>query len=303
MAGDIKIWTLSESASWAAQCFGVFDPFRRTELVPTGVHTIDSAIGGISPGDAVVIGGTTGVGKSTVTVAMAFAQAELGRHVGLVVLEDAADVYGARALASIAGVNSIRMRRGDIGPDDAARVERGIEALKGVPISLVYAAGFGLKQVIESAKALCESGCKVLYLDYLQAISGVSDNRRQEITTAMRSIHAVGAAYGVPTIFVSQLRRIVDEDGNPKRPSRYHLKESGDIENAARLIILLARDKNSNIVGWVEKSTSGAEGTKFTMARDESGALREVRYNPQPCMADKYCMTRSVDDEPEAVIP
>jgi len=63
-----------------------------------------------------------------------------------------------------------------------------------------------------------------------------------------------------------------------KPPQIWWLKESGDLENEARLIILGCRDKEDRgIVRFrLAKSTVGAEGRLFAYKTDVSGMLVEV---------------------------
>jgi replicative DNA helicase len=76
---------------------------------------------------------------------------------------------------------------------------------------------------------------------------------------------------------LSQFRRFGAEE---KVPQIWHLKESGDLENKAR-IILLAHKENSNpddegqrVRFRLAKSTYGGEWLTFDYLRDKSGTLR-----------------------------
>ena len=86
---------------------------------------------------------------------------------------------------------------------------------------------------------------------------------------------------------VSQFRRPgTDVKGNPRPVGIHHLKESGDLENEARIIIIAQRQPGPGGLDRVRfklaKSTYGGEHVRFDMVRDESGTLRAAEYY-DPC--------------------
>jgi replicative DNA helicase len=82
-------------------------------------------------------------------------------------------------------------------------------------------------------------------------------NRAQEIGRIAQYLKELGKELAMPMIVLSQLDRgWVKQD----RPTKYNLKESGDIENAADIIILIHnRDQtsNGNVGLWVDKNRNG----------------------------------------------
>ena len=61
-----------------------------------------------------------------------------------------------------------------------------------------------------------------------------------------------------------------------EEPHSWFLKETGDLENEARLIILGWQDADNpaTIHYKIDKSTFGGVGTRFVYERDHSGTLR-----------------------------
>jgi len=94
-----------------------------------------------------------------------------------------------------------------------------------------------------------------------------------EIKEIMSKSHAAAAKGGAAIMMLSQFRRFGEKErGRP--PQLWHLKESGDIENKARLVVLGHRVGNG--VEWrLAKSTYGSEGLRWSLKRDESGTLQE----------------------------
>jgi hypothetical protein len=104
------------------------------------------------------------------------------------------------------------------------------------------------------------------------------EDRRNEVTDAFNRIQRAVSRGGAAGVVVSQIRRLSDPE---KPPQIYHLKESGDLENEARLILLGHKvhdhDFNPYVRFRVAKSTFGGEGTEFDMEQLNCGGLRELK--------------------------
>jgi replicative DNA helicase len=131
-------------------------------------------------------------------------------------------------------------------------------------------------QYIRSAcrKAKRKTGLDMIVIDYLQLMQGAGDNRTQEIGAISRGLKGIAKEFDIPVIVLSQLSRKV-EDRADKRPLMSDLRDSGEIEQDADLILLIYReeayDKETENKGIAEiicrKNRNGATGevlAKFT---------------------------------------
>lgn len=247
------------------------------ELVPLGLPPLDRELGGLGPGACGVLAAATGVGKSSTALA-----AMLGSKVkvGMVSLEDGPDVIGTRILSALTGIDSLRIRRKDLTDKELERIAQAAKSSQFEHCFFSYPIAGSIEQVELCIAALCEVGCKLVWCDYLQEIRGHGKgDRRNEVSEAMTRIHRAAAAGNAACMVISQFRRLGDAE---KVPQIYHLKESGDIENKARIIVLAHRVKdeegNDRIRFRLAKSTYGGEHIRFDMVRDSSGTLREAAY-------------------------
>ncbi len=267
-----RVLTLGESAAEAVEVYGTFRP-GKPDLVPTGITAVDRAIGGMSPGSAGILAAATGVGKSSVLLVAANNVAKAGYQAGIISLEDPPDVFGSRALALYSGVNSLAIRRKNLTEGDKKRIATALQSLATCPLRISFEIGSGLPKVLAAVESAAKSGVRIIYVDYIQKIRGVTDDRRNEVATAFTQIQGAAAEHRVAVLFVSQFSRQPDPT---KPPQIWWLKESGDLENEARLIVLMHRNRDGRLEGRIAKSTVGGEGTTFTLERDKSGTLREV---------------------------
>lgn len=250
------------------------------ELIPVGLPAIDDELGGLGPRACGILAAATGVGKSSI---MLTAMLGSSVKVGAVSLEDGPDVIGCRVLAALTGINSLRIRRKHLDERELALIAATVESNKLDHMYFAYPTAGKLHAIEAAVKELTNAGCRMIWLDYLQKVRGHGKNdRRNEVGETFTTFQRACASGNAAGMAVSQFRRLTDTE---KVPQIYHLKESGDLENEARLIVLAHRETQRDedtdaeqvrIRFRVGKSTYGGEHILFDYVRDESGTLRHA---------------------------
>jgi replicative DNA helicase len=265
---------LYDAAIRATKTFRTFEP-GQPELIKLGIGPVDRLIGGVGPGTLVVIGLPTGVGKSSLALHMLLNGASRG---GYCSLEDPEDLIGARILAEASGVSSLKIRRKDFDDLDLQRLRDGLLTLQqrddeGVAPVFDVLIGKSMDKVGEAVTRQAQAGCKRSIFDYLQKMRNGGDDRRNDIGITLRQFQGFCYENNMVAIIMSQFTRL--DPGT--RPRIRHFKESGDIENEARIALVgWQDDKHANRVNFcLEKSTYGGAGMTFSMEYDDSGSLRE----------------------------
>lgn len=245
----------------------------KNDKLRTGFAVIDRDIGPMREQTLTVLGGTTGSGKSSLMLAMAVQQAQRGVRVGIVSVEDAASVWGPRVLSHVSDVNPTSWDR----PRDewfAKQSDSGITICRDYPLHFAFELGRPLNDVLRAIRHLARRyACQVIYVDYLQAIRDPqSTERRHFIANAAARIKSQCQELGVACVLGSQLAR----PGNGKQFEEVFtsaLKESGDIENMAEVILLLWKTSDEG-----DAKTLG----KVAKVKWSPGRARfEVERNPQ----------------------
>ena len=245
------------------------------DLVPLGIPPLDRELGGLGPGAMGILAAATGVGKSSTVLAAMLASP---CKVGCISVEDGPDVVGTRLLSALTGINSLRIRRKDLMEEELALIAKKAKTNKLNHMYYGYPIGGKVGKVVEMMGEMADVGCRLVGIDYLQEVHqhGRAD-RRMEINEVMSLIHEKAAELNIVVMMLSQFRRL-EEPTRP--PSIYHLKESGDIENKARIIVLahkLAEAQDNRLRFRLAKSTYGGEHIVYDMVRDASGTLKHVR--------------------------
>lgn len=270
------VWSLEQSADHAASLYRTFTD-GMPELVPTGIVAFDQEVGGLGPGSNMVVGAGNGIGKSLVALDACLVNQGNGVKSGYISLEDTPDVVGCRLLARYSGVDSKLIRRKALTSEQTDAVRKAHQHMardskEESAMAVSYQVGRGLPDVLTAIEELAKAGCKIIWVDYLQKVRGVIDDRRNEVSRVFTGIHGKAAEFNVPVVITSQIARPMDPN---KIPTRFALKESGDIENEARSIIMLGRlaDEPNRIHGNLDKSTFGGEGLRLSWYRGPCGTL------------------------------
>lgn len=106
--------------------------------------------------------------------------------------------------------------------------------------------------VVDFKRFIKKHNLDIIFIDYLQLISGLGGNRRNrenEITYVSNKLQQSCKSNNIPFVILCQLNRTGDRAniGKKGRPSLIHLRESGGIENSADVVIALYNDENSEL--------------------------------------------------------
>lgn len=228
-----------------------------------GLPNLDDMIGGLEGGDIIVIGARPAVGKSALVTQITTNLAEQGKKIGFYNLEISDKQMYERFVASQSGLGLTRIRRAvKFLGDEEKRFKMANNALaerSNIVIST------GAKTVSEIRSESRHMGFDVIVIDYLQLIRSDTfyrGNRVAEVGAISKAIKALAMELNIPIILLSQLNR-ASEGRETREPSMSELRESGDIEQDASVIILLwnmSEEDRSKKGCKVEKNRQGETG-------------------------------------------
>ncbi len=150
-----------------------------------------------------------------------------------------------RMLCSEAQVDSSRLRSGYLTDADWPRLATAMGQLSEAPIFIDDSANISSIEMRAKARKLrAEHGLGLVIVDYLQMIQSYrrSENRTQEVSEIARSTKSLAKELDIPVIAVSQLSRVVETTGT-RRPQLSHLRESGELEQVADLVLFIYREE------------------------------------------------------------
>lgn len=150
-------------------------------------------------------------------------------------------------------------------------------------------------------------GLSLALVDYLGLMRGDGENRTQQIGSISRGLKSLAVEFDIPVIAVAQLNR-ANEGRMDRRPLLSDLRESGDIEQDADIVVMMYRDEyynaNSAAKGTAEalirKHRNGPTGTVRLAFFEEHARFEnyggEPIYETQPAATKKRTGSVKSDD-------
>ena len=214
--------------------------------------------------DFIVIGGYPSTGKSAWALQCArfFAQRQ---KVGFFSLETSPEKLFDRSMASLPELTMDSIKRNDINGAGWDAVARNSEEILKTDLDLIPAAGMTATD-IRAVTAM--KGYQIIFIDYLQLLQGSGANRAEQVAGISMALHTMAQSMGVTVIALSQLKR----KGDSESPSMSDLRESGQIEQDADIVMILQLEQENEPSGprglYIAKNK---EGTTFKIKLDFDG--------------------------------
>ena len=210
-----------------------------------GWTDLDKATTGIYPGELIVIGARPSVGKSQILIELAIHLARNNNRVLLASIEMPQRASLERIISIEMGIDIGALRRREI--DDWGKVASVAGRVAEWPLHLLPS-NISLAELSTNAERL--DGLKVLMVDYIQLMRDCGDKTKgdnlvQRVGYITRSLKLLAEDLNISVIAASQLSRAVEQRPN-KRPMLSDLRESGNIEQDADVVLLLYRDELYN---------------------------------------------------------
>lgn len=266
--------------------------------VSTGLSALDELVCGLRPGNMVVVGGLTGSGKTILGL-------QITQHVtckldgvGLAFsMEMTKEELITRGIASIGAVNLSALDSGDLNDDDWPRITSAVSVLNKAKLFVNDQAGMTVARIRSIARQ-CQrrEGLSILLIDYIQLITAESNSNRSlevgKISTALKNL---AKELKIPVVVLAQLNR--GSTNRPdKRPRPSDIRDSGQIEQDADVVILVHRDMDSEegqngvtelIVGKVRHARVGS-----CLVQQQGKFVRFVDFEGKPPTNEEVEMGR-----------
>ncbi len=227
--------------------------------LPSGFDDLDKLTSGLQPSDFIILAARPSMGKTALALNIVQnvalrAHKKVGgnpRSVAFFSLEMSKEQLVNRMLCAEAGIDSQRLRVGEMGDKDWDALWSACDAMSKAHIYIDDTAGITAMEMRSRARRLkAEHGLDLIIVDYLQLMQGSgkrnnSGDRQQEVSEISRSLKALARELNVPVLALSQLSRGV-EARQVKRPMLSDLRESGSLEQDADIVAFLYREDYYN---------------------------------------------------------
>ncbi len=250
--------------------------------VATGFRDLDNLLAGLQKSDLIIIAARPSMGKTSLALNIA-AHAAIREKVpvGIFSLEMSRDQLVDGFLTMEAGIDSWRLRTGNLHEEDFPKLNYAMGVLSEAPLYIDDSPLMSVLDIRTKARRLqAEHGLGLIIVDYLQLmespVKSRDPNRQQEVSDISRGLKALAKELNVPVVALSQLSRAV-EARHPKIPQLADLRDSGSIEQDADVVMFIYRED------YYDPDTDKKGITQLMIKKHRNGPIGEVElfFHPE----------------------
>ena len=244
-----------------------------SNVIKTNVGRLDNFLGsgGIAPGEVFTLAAPTSCGKSAFALYMATkAMKEQNVPVAYFSFEMPQKQVMKRMVQSLSGVNLRSIEERTVTPEQEKRFTDATEEARNLPISTCHSVKGPEDLASQCRYFVRKKGVKLIVIDYLQLIPFDGRKGKAEgIADISHKIKQMAIDLNVAVILLAQINREgAKRDG---ALSIYDLKDSGDIENDAD-VVLLMWPHNGDVESSKDKDYRGSyTWLSYKLAKNREG--------------------------------
>lgn len=255
---------------YLAEAFGEIN-YQQVSSYATGLPDLNSLTGGLNKTDLIIVAARASMGKTWLACYLAnyvatnyqfpvvFFSAEMsGKHLA------------KRFLALHTGIDSFRLIKNIIYESEYETLVEGITKLKEIPLEINDTPASSLtpskiRSELRRIASKYDGQLGLVVLDYVQKLGNrEASNRAQVIGAISGQLKDIAKEFSIPFVVLAQINRGT-ETRNDKRPVLADIKDRGDLEQDADLVMLLYRD------AYYNSNSSLANVMEINVAKNRNG--------------------------------
>lgn len=251
--------------------------------VESGLAMVDNLTSGWQKSDLIILAGRSGMGKTSGAISfILFPAIEQKKAVAIFSCEMSKAQLVSRMQSSLSGVNVSKIVKKQLDLDEIYVIKKECESLLTAPIFIDDTPAISLLELKSKARKLKkENNIEIIIIDYLQLMrSGLNlSNREQEVAEISKGLKALAKELDIPIIALSQLsRQVENRAGTDKKPQLSDLRESGQIEQDADMVLFCYRPEYYGIETYeIGNETFETRGLfMLIVAKHRNGELGEI---------------------------
>lgn len=245
------------------------NPVARAECrgVAMGMQPLDAALSGLKSG-VYVVAGRPSIGKTAVMLQMMAGILDAGGRCVLFSIEMSAAQVVDRLATGIARVSLQDYEQGTISDEEYTNVIMAAGRVGDWPLTIIDQSTLRPLDVLAGVRrVMIESGdVAAVFVDglWLMTPTRERENRVQTLGSISREVKIVQRDLDIPLVLAHQLSRSCEQRGD-KRPLLSDLRDSGNVEQDADVVLMLYREgyydqshEDANVMEiWVRKNRLG----------------------------------------------
>jgi len=244
----------------------------------TGFKDIDRHMKGLQNGDLIIIAGETSQGKTSLALNIAEnAYLIADKKAAIISMEMTESQLAMRLICSMSETTKSQIITGWATPAEINKFEYYKDKLATSGMFIADPKSRNIENVISLIRsAFMRFSLDFVIIDYLQLITGNGRNREEEVGKVSRALKDIARELNKPVIVLSQLNR--PQQGAGKRPTLARLRDSGQIEESADVVLFVYRPEEYGL--RVFEDGSNCEGmAELIMAKGRNCGTMMTKVN------------------------
>ena len=252
-----------------------------TDALPTHIGNLDDQLGnrGIAPGEVVTLAAPTSCGKSALALNIALKSVTHNNAPCAVFsLEMPQKQLFKRMTQTLAGVNIKQISDGVISEENMEKVDKAVDQLHSVPLYTSHNVKSAEDLASQLRKLVDKQGVKLAVIDYLQLIPFDSGkvSKTEGIANISHKIKQIALELNIGILLLAQVNR----EGAKREGGLdiYDLKDSGDIENDADVVLLMYPEQGNFEDSKMTDSNGPYTNLEYKIAKNREGERGIIGY-------------------------
>lgn len=233
--------------------------------IMTGIHNIDRYTTGFNAGELIILAARPSIGKTALAFSMA-RNISYDVPVGFFSLEMGHDVLMDRFISMESRIPLEAITTGNIANvSHFNKLTNGATKIHDYSNMYIFdTPNADLNDIRGQARKMVKhEDVKIIFIDYVSLITvkGKYESRQQQVSFITKQIKQLARELNIPIVLLAQVNRKAEGE----KPSLAELKESGSLEEDSDMVLILHRDRNSELAQYeanceIAKHRNGAIG-------------------------------------------
>lgn len=255
----------------------------RSILIPTGFEDLDQMNLGLKPGELMIVAARPSMGKTSMSIDFCLNVSKT-QSVLFVSAEMSKTQLIQRMITSLAKIDSMKIRVGDLNPEDKKKLNNACTDLETRDIHICDDSCMTVTKIKEEWESAGRP--RLVIVDYIQLLylDHISQSRNEEVSTICRELHGFAKDNDISVVCLCQLNRKNEERPN-KIPRMSDLRDSGAIEQVTDSVLFIHRDdyykdpmeeKNGQALLILAKNRNGPTGSVRVVWIEEYSSFSDL---------------------------
>jgi len=232
----------------------------------TGFLDLDDYTNGLQPGDLIILAARPSVGKSVLML-------NIAENIGLIKTREPTVIFSLempaaqlikRSLSRMSRVSGTDLFKAKVTGQDWIDMAPAIERMRESKLFINDSSRLSTYQMRSYCRKIRnDHGLKVVFIDYIGLMDGEGENETLRLGNISRDLKALAKDFDIPVFVLCQLNRKI-EDRQDRTPRLSDIRQSGNIEQDADIVMFLDREKNDS------------PQARLTIAKHRNGRLGEI---------------------------